>query len=39
MGAQSRETLRSGDNRDETFAKTAMDWQERFIILSKTMKP
>ncbi len=26
-------------NRNETFAQTAMDWQERFILLKSTMKP
>jgi hypothetical protein len=27
------------NNRNDTFAKTAMDWQEKFILLQKTMKP
>jgi RHS repeat-associated protein len=26
-------------NRNETYVKTAMDWQERFILLQKAMKP
>lgn len=27
------------DNRFQTFARTAMDWQERFINLLNTMNP